>query len=322
MEYGKYTFDKFEFVNGKVLENVVVDYILKGTPCYDEDGNITNAIVFCHNYEGNASSLADFSQLTSEGNPFDFNDYFFISISSIGVPDSCSPSTTGLRYNFPEYNFLDRVNFKRKFLREKLNMDKVLGITGRGLGGYEVYTWACEYPDDMKFIIVDSSAYRTTGYRYVVAKGIESIIDSSENYYSELYSESLSKMMVSINRLLYSSYSSRNTFDAMSKDEIDVLMDDYVDDGLFIDIYDFKFQNDAIIQYDVENQLKNIKAKALIISPYEDLYYSPKFDTIPLKNLIDDCELLMFEFNKNQINDVDYNFFIDELTSFLENFKK
>ena len=116
MEYGKYTFDKFEFVNGKVLENVVVDYILKGTPCYDEDGNVTNAIVFCHNYEGNASSLADFSQLTSEGNPFDFNDYFFISISSIGVPDSCSPSTTGLRYNFPEYNFLDRVNFKRNFI--------------------------------------------------------------------------------------------------------------------------------------------------------------------------------------------------------------
>ena len=322
LEYGKHTFDEFEFRNGDVLKDVDVDYLLKGTPQYDDSGNITNAIIFCHNYEGNASSLGDIYQLTSEGRPLDFNKYFFISISSLGVPESCSPSTSGLRYNFPEYDFLDKVNFKRQFIKEKLNIERVMGIIGRGSGGYEVYVWATEYPDEMDFIISWSSCYKTNGYRYVVSKSVESIIDASDDFYSDLYNESLSKTMVSVNKILYSNYFSRHIFQGMSNDEIDVLMDDYVEDGLFIDIYDFKFQNDAIIGYDVEDKLGNIKAKTLVISPTDDIYYSPEFDTMPLKDLIDDCEIVLFELDKDNVDDVDHSMMIDDLDSFLENFQK
>ena len=37
---------------------------------------------------------------------------------------------------------------------EKLNIEKVHAIVGRGMGGYEVYTWACEYPDEMEFLVI------------------------------------------------------------------------------------------------------------------------------------------------------------------------
>lgn len=47
----------------------------------------------------------------------------------------------------------------------------------------------------------------------------------------------------------------------MSNSEIDRLMDDFVDEGLFTDIYDFKFRNDCVLGYDVEDKLKDIKAK-------------------------------------------------------------
>lgn len=57
----------------------------------------------------------------------------------------------------------DRVNFKRQFLKERFGIDHVFGIISRGVGGYEAYTWACEYPDEMDFIMVAGSSYKQMG---------------------------------------------------------------------------------------------------------------------------------------------------------------
>ncbi len=282
--YGTYMRDEFEFEYGRVLENVRVEYSLRGNPKYDEKGNITNAVVYCHNFNGNCFSVGNLFELNKRGAVFDKEDYFIISITSLGVPESCAPSTTGLKHNFPKYSIKDCVNFKRQFLKERLGIEKINGIGGRRLGGYEVYTWACEYPDEMDFIIVNSSSYRTNGYRYVISKCLDSIIESSDDFYNELYGESISRSMVSLNRLLYSNYISKKIFQEMSNDEIDVLMDDFVDERMFNDIYDFKFRNDAILDYNLEDKLANIMAKTLIFSSTDNIYYSPEFDTIPLKN--------------------------------------
>ena len=40
--------DSFEFENGEVLNEVKVEYMTFGTPIYDEDGQIKNAIIYCH----------------------------------------------------------------------------------------------------------------------------------------------------------------------------------------------------------------------------------------------------------------------------------
>lgn len=317
-EYNKFNLNNFEFQNGEILEDVTVEYIVKGTPKYDDEGNIINAVIFCPNYDRNCFAINDYPHLTDSGMPFDLNNFFSISITSLGVPDSCCPSTTGLKYNFPAYDFLDKVNYKKQFIKEKLNIEKVHGIVGKGMGGYEVYTWACEYPDDMDFMIVANSSFKTNGYRYVIAKGIESIIDSSNDFYSDIYDQSLTKTMISINKILYSQYFSKRIFQQLSNDEIDVLMDEYVEDGLFIDIYDFKLQNDAILYYDVEDKLSNIKAKSLILSPFDDLYFTPEFDTVPLKNLIDDCEMVVLSTNEEKSRQIYHNELISALISFLK----
>ena len=188
--YDRFVLDRFEFESGSVLENVVVEYLAKGTPEYDEEGNITNAIIYCPKFNGNYFSLNELYRLTAKGKPLDFEKYYFISITSLGVPNSCSPSTTGLKHNFPKYTILDRVNFKRQFLKERFGIEEVHGVIGRGMGGYEVYSWACEYPDEMDFIMVSASTFKTNGYRYVVSKCVESIIDSSDDFYSDVYSDS------------------------------------------------------------------------------------------------------------------------------------
>ena len=322
MKYDKHSFDEFKFENGDILKDVAIEYIVKGTPKYDEEGKITNGVVYCHNFNGNASSINDIYQLTGEGDPFDLNEYVIFSVTTLGFPDSCSPSNTELYRNFPKYCVKDRVNFKKQFLKEVFGIEKVHGVIGDGLGGYEVYSWACEYPDDMDFIMVCASSFKTNGYRYVVSKGIDSIIENSEHYYSDVYNDSMTKTMITINKILYSNFYSKKKFQNMSNDEIDVLMDEYVDDGLFIDIYDFKFQNDVILKFNLEDKLKNIKAKSLVISPLDDLYFSPEYDTVPLENLIDDCKIILFDSNVEYISETTYINVKRELESFLEQFKK
>ncbi len=283
---------------------------------------MTNVILYCHRFNGSYSSLDDIFKLTAKGKPFDFDKYYFISITSLGFPNSCCPSTTDLKHNFPKYTMKDRVNFKRQFLKERFNIDNVYGIIGRGVDGYEAYTWACDYPDEMDFIICSGTAFKTNGYRYVVSKCMESIIDSSDDFYSDIYSDSLSRMIVSINKLLYSNYFSKQVFHNMTNDEIDVLMDDFVDDGLFVDIYDFKLRNDAVLEYDVEDKLKNIKAKALIVSSKNNMYYSPNFDVMPIEDLIENSKIILLEPSANYSTYEDYPMIEDELNNFLDSVKK
>ncbi|WP_407377339.1 homoserine acetyltransferase [Methanobrevibacter sp.] len=320
--YGKYVLDEFEFENGEVLKDVEVEYIARGTPEYDENGNIINAVVFCHRFNGSCHSIDDFSMFFAENGYFNEFNYFYICISSLGFPNSCSPSTTNLKYNFPSYTIFDRVNFRRQFLREYFNIDHVLGVFAIGLGGFEAYTWAVEYPDEMDFIVVMYSSFKTYGYRYVASKVIDGIIESSDEYYNEIYSESLSRITVSIFKLIYSNYFSKKIFSTMSNDQIDALMDDFVDEGLFADIYDIKYRNDTVLNYDVEDKLGNIKAKTLLLSPRDDIYYTPELDTIPAQKLINGAQVFIYDSKRDYTDEEDFSLFTDVLIDFLKDFEK
>lgn len=322
-ESGKYTLNKFEFENGEILENVEVEYILKGTPKYDRNGKINNAVIMCHKFDGNANAIEELYPLFSKDGPLNLNEIFIISITSLGSPDSCSPSSTGLRYEFPEYNFKDKVNFKKQFIKEKFHIEKILGIIGSGMGGYELFTWACEYPDDMDFIVVINSSFKTSGYRYAVSKGIKSIIEVNEDNYLDGHDNSLSEKMFAINKVMYSNYFSKKVFQKMSNDEIDVLMDDFADENIHRDIYDFKLQTDAILKYDVEDKLSNIKAKTLVVTPSDDLYFSYELDIKPMENLIENCQIEFFDLSKDYYDGIiDYNNLINILNPFLEEFRE
>ncbi|WP_296881173.1 alpha/beta fold hydrolase [uncultured Methanobrevibacter sp.] len=320
--YGKYILNEFEFEYGRTLKGVQVEYTTRGTPKYDDEGNIVNAVIYCHKFNGNHASIDDLYQLIGNNGALSDYGFFYISITSLGFPESCSPSVSKLKYDFPQYSIKDCVNFKRQFLAEKFNITHVLGIAGSGVGGYEVYTWACEYPDEMDFIILGSSSYKTNGYRYVSSKIMDAMIDSADAYYDDNYSESLFRVMISINRLMYSNNFSKQVFQNMSRDEIDVLMDDFVDQGLFVDIYDFKFRNDAVLVYDVEEKLENIKAKTLIISFSEDIYHPPEYDIYPLKGKIENLKIHIFDSKEYHTSEDDYSIATDVLLEFLEEFKQ
>ena len=317
----KYIIKEFKFDYGRVLNNMQIQYYTRGTPKYDEEGNIINAFIFCHRFNGDCSSFDELNHLIGTDSVLSDYDFFYISITSLGFPESCSPSTSNLKYDFPQYSIKDCVNFKRKFLYEKFNITKVLGILGVGFGGYEAYTWACEYPDEMEFLIIGHSSFKTNGYRYIISKIIDAMILSSNDYYNDdIYSQNLSEIMVPINRLIYSQLFSKKIFQNLTLKEINGFMDEFVDEGLFKDIYDLKFRNDAILNYNIEDKLTNIKAKTLIVSDSEDVYYSREFDTNPLKDKIENLTFFIFDGKDFTFSD-DYSLFFEVFIEFLEEFR-
>lgn len=173
----------------------------------------------------------------------------------------------------------------------------------------------------MEFLIIGDSSFKTDGYRYITSKAINNIIESSDAYLDTLYSDYLSKIMFSINSLIYTQYFSKRAFQNFTREELDILMDTFVEESSAVDIYDFKFRNDAIINYDTEDKLSNIKSKTLIVSASEDIYYSPEFDVDPLKEKIENLEIYIFDAQEFVYN-YDYSEFVNLFKEFLEEFKK
>lgn len=312
-----YNLKSFQLHYGKVIENIDVDYTTYGNPIYDDEGNIINAIVFCPTYKGSQSVLQGaHSYLKNEGT-FKGNEFYFITITSFGLPPSYSPSSSDLKNGFPEYNLKDIVNFKRNFLAEKFKIKQLLGVMGEEDGGYEVFTWACEYPDDMRFILLFNSDFRVSGYRYIINKGYEAIVDMVDH--GNVYDVSLSKAIVAINTFLFAQASSEKVLNKLSNDEIEVLLEDFIDEGLYLDVYDVSYRIKSILNYNVENQLSDIKAKTLVIYSDDNVLFNEPMDLKVLKENIDDVNVLSYSSKKeNYYDEEDYSLIGYEVISFFE----
>ena len=322
LESNMHVMDSFEFEYGRVLENVEVEYKTFGTPKYDEEGFITNAVLFFSTFNGVYSFLRESHKYIMDYGNFS-DEFYFIVISPLGIPGSCSPSSTGLNYEFPRYTLLDVVNFKRQFLADKFKIRKLFGLVGEGIGGYIVLTWACEFPDDMEFIFLVNSAAKVSGYRFIISKVLELIIDSVEDYYTDGYSVSKTKNMMAVNALLFAHSSSKKIFNNLNNDEISAIFEDFNDECFFRDIYDLKFRNDCFLEFDVENKLGNIKARSLFVST-NDNYFNYELDILPFKDLVPGSIVLKQEDRKENyyFEEKDYAPVGEEVIAFLMQFKK
>lgn len=98
-------------------------------------------------------------------------------------------------------------------------------------------------------------------------------------------------------------------------------MDDFIEEGSSVDIYDFKYIINAALKYNVEDKLSNITAKTLLSGSLEDVYYPIEFDLYPIKDKIENVEINIFN-AQDYVYNYDYSEFVDDLREFLEEFKK
>lgn len=312
--------DSFEFENGSVLNDAVVEYMTFGTPKYDEDGRIKNAILYCSGSLGSFSGINKILPLSFKGCPFDSDKYFFISLSALGSPGSCSPSSTGLKNRFPKYSMMDVVNFQKQFLKEKFNINHVLGLIGNSMGGFVGLTQAIEYPDFQDFIICGVSSYKVAGHDFILSRFVDEIIESDPDYAKGELTYSLIRTLRIACLAEFNFGLSKEALREKSNEELSIEFEDFGNEMIETDIYDLKYCNKASMEFDVENELDKIKSKVLIIACKQDPHFPPELDGIPMSKMIKNSELIVMDSQLghlcfNELENISY-----ELKEFMDGF--
>jgi len=312
--------DSFKFENGEVLIDVKVEYMTYGTPKYDEDGMINNAILYCSGSLGSFAGVNKVLPLTFSGCPFDSDKYFFISLTALGSSGSCSPSQTGLKNKFPKYTMLDVVNFQKQFLDEKFGISHVLGLIGNSMGGFVGLTQAIEYPDFQDFIICGVSSYKVAGHDYILARFVDEIIESDPDYAKGELTYSLIRTLRIACLAEFNFGLSKEALRAKTNEELSFEFEEFGNEMIETDIYDLKYCNAVSMNFNVEDDLDKIKSKVLIIACKQDPHFPPELDGIPMSEMIEDSELIVMDSELghlcfNELEKISY-----ELKEFMENF--
>ena len=315
-----FTLDSFEFENGKVLEDVNVEYMTFGTPIYDGDGLIKNAIIYCHGSLGNYSSMKKIAPLVGRGDVFDENKYFFICLSALGSPGSCSPSATDLKNRFPKYSINDVVNFQKKFLAEKFHINHVLGMIGVSMGGFVCLASAIEYPDFADFIICGVSSYKVAGHDFILSRFVNEIIESDPDYNRGEVTYSLLRTLRLASLAEFNFGLSKEALRDMPNAELSAEFENFGNESIETDIYDLKYCNECCMHFDVEEDLGKITSKALIVACNQDPHFPPNLDAIPMSKMIKDSQLLVIDSDLGHLCFNEIEKFSKELEEFLEDF--
>ena len=148
-------------------------------------------------------------------------------------------------------------------------------------------------------------------------------MDSTEDYYTDGYSISKTKNMIAVNALLFAHSSSKKIFNNLNNDEITAIFEDFNDECIFRDIYDFKFRNECSMEYDVVDKLGNIKAKSLFVGT-NDNYFNFELDMLPFKELVPNSIVIKQEDQKENyyFEEKDYDPVGEDVIAFLSQFKE
>ncbi|MDO5851725.1 MAG: alpha/beta fold hydrolase [Methanobacteriaceae archaeon] len=313
---------EFKFENNKVLNDLPVEYITFGTPLYDDNNHIKNAIVYCHGSSGYSGSVKRIKEIIGENKPIDLSKFFIISLSTLGSPNSASPSTTKLQSDFPEYTIKDMVNFQREFLKEKYNITHLKGIIGNSMGGFEALTWAITYPDEMDFIISLVSGYRSAGQSYALTEISTHILKSDPDYNNGKYTKPLTRSLEIADEINYPFGVSVKSYLDLSKEEMHEQLDEMRKETSITDANDVIYRNNASNNYNVKNLLKFIKAKSLLIGIEEDQFFPPDTEVIPMHDLIENSKLIIFNSKRGHIGSNELTKINEDIEEFIKEFKE
>ena len=213
------------------------------------------------------------------------------------------------------------VNFNKKFLKECLNIVSPLGLIGNSMGGFEAVTWAAVYPTDISFLISLVSSYKVGGQNYVIGKVMNDIITSDSDFNNKNVTSNLKRSLELSSKAMYSFGLSRQFYMDQSIEDIDKYMDEFAMEDSQENVLDAYYRNLASMHYDLTDIVSNITAKTLIIGIYEDQYFPPELDAIPMNALIKNSTLVCYNSYLGHVGSSQLNKISDELEEFMAFFK-
>ncbi len=156
---GDYVIRNYRFASGETLPEVRLHFRTMGTPTYDAQRRITNAVLIMHGSSGDASQVLAPSMigpLTVPGGALDPARYYLIFPDILGAGKSTKPSD-GLRAKFPRYGYGDLVDLEYRLVTEHFRIARLRLVMGISMGGMHAWMWGIRYPGMMDGIVPISS---------------------------------------------------------------------------------------------------------------------------------------------------------------------
>jgi homoserine O-acetyltransferase/O-succinyltransferase len=140
----------FQLESGAVVHHFKMSYVTHGKLNAAKD----NAVLIMHGWGLNHHQ---FDHFIGPGLPFDTDIYFIICTDELGnsqttFEHSTSPSNSGLKMKFPQYNGRDKVKAEYRLITEVLGIRHLLAITGYSSGAAHTVQFAVSYPEFMDAI--------------------------------------------------------------------------------------------------------------------------------------------------------------------------
>ena len=133
-----------------------VAYIAVGTPKRNDRGEIINAVIVNTFYSGDSTNMYNFWYDGQPGNGFsggavvgpgkaiDTNKYYVVFLDALGLWGTSKPSD-GLGRKFPHYSYFDMVQSNYRLLRDHLKIAQVEVATGVSMGATQSWVWGVMY---------------------------------------------------------------------------------------------------------------------------------------------------------------------------------
>jgi homoserine O-acetyltransferase len=292
-----HTIKEFEFQSGKLLPEITLEYATQGVKETDEAGKITNAILYLHGWTGSYASVENLADVIGPGKTIDTNRFYVISPTALGSPGSVSPSTSGKGPEFPDYTIKDMVEAHYQLINQKLGIEHLKGIMGTSMGGFQALTWALEHPGFTDFLILNGTTHRISNQMYGVYHLLIRIIEDDPGYNGGKYSKNPVEAMAKASNLTFLWTVSPDYFDEFfsSRKEFLEFLDEMGAESSGWDANDVVWRSQALLNYDLEGRISQIKTPALILGIHQDQLVNPDTGAIPLHEEISGSELFLYD---------------------------
>jgi len=290
-----YTIKDFKFKSGAVMD-LKQEYATLGKPIKDAQGNITNAVVFCHGFSGNYAQILLLKAVVGAGLPFDTDKYFFILPTAIGSPGSSCPSVSGAGPKFPQYSVADMIEAQYLLVTEHLKIKHLAGVAGASMGGFQTLQWITTYPDFMDWAIPIAMASESIGRLLGRSAVLVDIIKLDPAYKDGNYTEQPKKGMEVYFMSAYLWYFGHDFYAKKWKTK-EELLKGLRDVGLGsakADANDTIWREEGLMSFNTTKELPSVKAKTLVIGINEDELFPPS-SVKPVAEAIPGAQVFIYD---------------------------
>jgi homoserine O-acetyltransferase len=178
---------EFKLEGGGAIANLKMSYVTHGKLNAAKD----NAILFIHGFGGNHHII---DHHIGPGKALDTERYFVIAADNLGATQtgpehSTSPTNSGLKMKFPQYNQRDMVRALHLLVTKGLGIPRLFAVTGVSSGAFYSIQFAVSHPDFMDGIVpIVGGSFAGTTYRFRGSLA-QSIIESCAGWNGGDYDE-------------------------------------------------------------------------------------------------------------------------------------